>query len=162
MKFTGDKYLDYYIQKTRTELIWYLIGSALVFPLIVAGFYYKTDSATMLIVNITIVLLFFVFLVRSLIVSAGRSINTIVSDVEISEKIILTTYPYRFLFYKVDAAVFTLTRDSLKIEETKFPYNASNLPKTKTWRLETDASEIYVVYESFPDELKAEFMILNT
>ncbi len=162
MKFNGDKYLDYYIQKTRTELIWYLIGSALAFSLIVAGFYYNTDSATMLIVNITVVMLFFVFLVRSLIVSAGLSINTIVSEVEISKKVILTTYPYRFLFYKIDAGVFTLTKDSLKIEETEFPYNTSNLPKTKTWRMETNAGEIYIVYESFPDGLRTEFMILNT
>lgn len=73
----------------------------------------------------------------------ASNINSIVKSVEISKKILLSTYSYNFLFYRVNAINIEIDKSDMIVENVNFPFNEEGLKNNETVRLKIKDQSFY-------------------
>ncbi|WP_158994321.1 hypothetical protein [Mucilaginibacter sp. L196] len=156
MSFLADETLEYYINKKTRGSVWGIVFALFLIFIFANAFYYKTSSTTEYWLSMLFIVFITVIFLRSIMVVDGHKLNKIVNEIEVLENsIVLHTYSFKILFYKIPERIFTINKDDLIIKEVGFPFNSQGLQKTETWEVDIKEESIYVVYNCFSEEFKS-------
>jgi len=151
MEFAATSTLDNFIKSNIRGSKYALFANIVMFLFVGLGFYYITISTIEFALTLIVIGVITIVATYQTTYKTAKKINLIVKSVSV-EKETISTYGYRFFFFRLPPVVKQFEKSTLIIKGDTPMYTAS-LKTPEVCILKLDEREFYIFYKYFDDKL---------
>lgn len=153
--------LEFYINKKTNESKWGAFFIVIMFAFFSVAFYCKSSTIVFLIINNIVVAAISCACIYSIVFMEAMNINSIIKEIEIGNNLVIVTYGYSFLFFRLSPIRTLFDRENFFFEEAEFPFNSNGLKKDKTICIHNIEAKYYLLYECYDENVKEKLRLFS-